>query len=371
MPHASSTASSLSQPSPENPTYLDFTVDDALAERAVEDLVTLVDIDATSGAEAAIADGFEALGHRLGLPVTRFAVARDRDNILIGDPKPRIVLCTHMDTVPPHFGASVDTHAVYGRGSADAKGVAVAMVHALKLLVDADCGDGVACWFVVGEETDHLGAKALLDHPHPPSTIVLGEPCGGLPARGQKGLLKLRLSASGTAAHSAYPELGVSATHALVRALAAIVEAELPEDRTALGRTTVNVGQISGGIAANVVAPSAEAIVLIRCAAPVDTIFAALRSSIVDAVGPVIDIEELNRAEPLEFLSDPEALGTARAGDPVPFNTDAHTLRPLGATMLLMGPGDMRSCHGPNEHLPIQDLTGAITDYATVVTRLR
>ena len=347
-----------------------FEVDDATTRAAVNDLVTLVNVDATSGQEAAISEAFVAFGERLGLPVERVRVTEGRDNILFGDPHPSLVFCTHMDTVPPHFGAACDAYAVSGRGSADAKGVAVAMAYALKLLRESGGGEGVACWFVVGEETDHAGAKAMLDHPHQPKTVVLGEPCGGMPARGQKGLLKLRLRAQGSAAHSAYPELGVSATHALIQALSALIQAELPEDRTALGQTTLNVGLVSGGLAANVVAPSAEAVVLIRCAAPVDAIMTAVASTIEGCLGPTIEIEELNRAEPLEFSCDPRELGI-EPGDPVPFNTDAHTLRPMNARMLLMGPGDMRTCHGPDEHLPIAELRKAIENYAKLAVRLR
>lgn len=350
----------------------------AAVQEAAAALIRLVDIDATSGAEAAITDGFEALGRDLGLPVSRWPVTAGRENIIFGSAKPRLVFCTHMDTVPPHIpsrrvaGGSDgdDLGAIYGRGAADAAGVAVAMAYAAKALSDLGLADDVACWFVVGEETDHAGAKALLHYPDPPSIVILGEPCGGLPVRGQKGLLKLKVTASGTAAHSAYPELGASATHALMRALVAVLDADLPQDTEALGETTVNIGILEGGLAANVVAPSASAVVLIRCAAPVDAISTAVASAIGEAAGPSVTIAELNRAEPLEFLADAATLGEMKTGPPVPFNTDAHTLGPLQAKLLLMGPGDMRCCHGPDEHLSIADLGRAITDYTTVAQRL-
>ena len=128
-----------------------------------------------------------------------------------------------------------------------------------------------------------------------------------------------------------------------------------------LGPTTMNVGRIEGGVAANVIAPSAEATLLFRCAAPVDAILAEIRSR----VGSLVELEELNRAEPYGF----DVLGF-KPGPAVPFNTDAHSLLELGASMSLMGPGDMRCAHSAREELAFSDLADGIEAYERVVAGL-
>src|SRR5580704_17938954 len=82
-------------------------------------------------------------------------------------------------------------------------------------------------------------------------------------ALASKGTLRAVFKASGKMAHSAYPELGDSAVHKLVEVLARLLKLELPitED---IGPSTLNIGQIHGGHAPNVIADKAEAQVLVR-----------------------------------------------------------------------------------------------------------
>ena len=329
-------------------------------QRAVGHLVRLVNAESLSGEEAKAVDETERIAEELGLKVTRMPVAEGRDNVLIGDTSPSVILCTHLDTVPPFIPASTDETHVHGRGSADAKGVAIAMLHGLASLDERGEAEGIACLFVVGEETDHAGAISAARSSLRPTHIILGEPCGLVPAKAQKGLLKLSITASGTAGHSAYPELGASAVHRLLEGLSAIRAAPLPSDEE-LGETTVNVGQISGGIAANVIAREASALVLIRCAAPVNTIL----HEVTDRLPEGVQVEELNRAEPVTF----NAVGV-EGGPTVPFNTDAHSLAPLGAELVLLGPGDMRCAHAAHERLSFDDLAAGITTYARIAKSL-
>ena len=329
-------------------------------ERAIDHLVRLVDAESTSGVEAAAVDEAERVATELGLLSERMPVAPGRENLLVGDLSPAVLLCTHLDTVPPFIPARIDSAHVHGRGSADAKGVAVAMMHALATLQARGQGAGVGCLLVVGEETDHAGAKAAATSRLRPSHIILGEPCGLVPARAQKGLLKLTLRATGSAGHSAYPELGASAIHRLLEALNALRAEALPADAD-LGTTTLNVGQIEGGVAANVIARDASALVLIRCAAPVDAILSEVEARLPDGV----TAEEIGRAEPVGFACAGES-----GGPTVPFNTDAHSLAPLGAELLLFGPGDMRCAHAEGEKLSFADLEAGILAYARVAARL-
>jgi len=334
--------------------------DAAQLERAITHLFGLIDAKSISGEEAPAIEEAERIALDLGLPSERMPVAEGRENLLVGDPEPQIILCTHLDTVPPFIPARRDATHIHGRGSADAKGVAIAMIYGLATLRDAGESAGVACLFVVGEETDHAGAKAAAKSRLRPSHIILGEPCGLIPARAQKGLLKLTLSANGTAGHSAYPELGASAIHRMLEGLQALRSSPLPADDE-LGETTLNVGQITGGLAANVIAREASALILIRCAAPVDAVLNEVQARLPEGV----TAKEIGRAEPVGF-----SCAGQTGGPTVPFNTDAHTLAPLGAEMLLLGPGDMRCAHAAAERLSFSDLSDGILAYAQIASRL-
>src|SRR5690606_6186124 len=105
--------------------------------------------------------------------------------------------------------------------------------------------------------------------------LVNGEPTEGRLALGHRGAYRVRLRATGRAAHSAYPELGESAIEKLLEALERLRAMEWPEDPV-LGRTTCNIGLIEGGIAPNVIPPSAMADLLIRLVTPVEQVRAQL-----------------------------------------------------------------------------------------------
>lgn len=96
-----------------------------------------------------------------------------------------------------------------------------------------------------------------------PDYMVVGEPTGSKMMRLQKGMLKVRLSCKGIACHSGYPHLGVSAIDPLVEVLHAIKHRAWPSSPE-LGETTVNIGLMEGGQAANALAEASEAVVMFR-----------------------------------------------------------------------------------------------------------
>ncbi len=112
------------------------------------------------------------------------------------------------------------------------------------------------------------------------------------------------------------------------------------------------------------IAASAEALLLFRCAAPVDAVRAAV-ADLLAADGQEVALVELSRSEPIDF----DHLGLT-PGPSVPFNTDASLLLELGARVSLLGPGDMRCAHSEREHLHIADLEEGITRYAEALARL-
>src|SRR5829696_5798306 len=220
----------------------------------------LIDIPSLTGEEGAVgsflAEYLEALGYR----VERQQVAPERFNVLAttGEP-PRIVLSTHMDTVPPFIPSREDDEYIYGRGSCDAKGIAAAQIFAAERL-RASGMNTIGLLFTVDEELGSVGAQAANNHPlaRECQFLLNGEPTDNLLAIGTKGSVRLTISTAGRAAHSAYPEAGESAMEKLLDILQNIRGVEWPED-TFFGTTTCNIGVVSGGTRPNVIPDHARA----------------------------------------------------------------------------------------------------------------
>ena len=117
--------------------------------------------------------------------------------------------------------------------------------------------------FVVGEERNSAGAEVAARSPRGARYLINGEPTESKVALGSKGILRCEVIATGKMAHSAYPELGDSAIEKLLDALEVVRRMPLPEDPV-LGKTTLNIGTISGGRAPNIIPDAAKAELAIR-----------------------------------------------------------------------------------------------------------
>lgn len=271
---------------------------------------------------------------------------------------PEVVLTTHLDTVPPFIPPTEDEVYLYGRGTCDAKGIFAAMWVAAERLRAA--GEArIALLGVVGEETDSWGAKQVHQILPKAGWIVDGEPTELVPASGAKGILALNVTAKGRAAHSAYPEQGHSALHDLIPALARLLEAQLPHEPK-FGATTVNVGVIGGGVAPNVLAPSASAQVLIRLGAPAEDVLREVRRLLGDA----LQLEITSKSDPHDIH-----VPAGQAGEVVRFGSDVPYLAKIGKP-LLVGPGSIHDAHTAREKIAKADLVRAVELYARIARGL-
>jgi acetylornithine deacetylase len=270
---------------------------------------------------------------------------------------PIVVLSTHMDTVPPWMPSSEDEHYIYGRGACDAKGIIVAMICAAEQLRER--GVPVGLLFVVGEERDSAGAKIANLSPKGSRFLINGEPTDNRVAVASKGALRASVRAQGTMAHSAYPELGDSAIHKLVRALDAILDVSLPTVDD-VGPSTLNIGLVEGGRAPNVIADEASALVLVRLVGP----SAETRAAIAAAAGPHASVD-FTLEIPFVRLKAIEGLPTMVAA----FTTDIPALTEWGEPLLL-GPGSIHVAHTPGERLAKSELWEAVDLYVAVAEQL-
>ena len=326
----------------------------------LDTLLEWIDIDSVTGGEGDYGDALARHLEALGFAVERQELEPGRFNVLARGSNPEVVFCTHLDTVPPWFGPVREGKVIRGRGSCDAKGPALAMIEAARTLTESG-EDRVGFLFTVGEETDGAGAQlANRDQraPFAPRYTIVGEPTENRFIRGGKGIYKCRLAAHGVAGHSSEP-IGPSAVHELVSAIHRMLADEWG-DHEVFGRGTINFGQIEGGLAANVVAPSASALVLVRAVEGPEVVEARLRSHLGENVELIAD----KSYGPVEFVV-PEG----REGPVVAFGTDAPYLDRWGQR-LLYGPGSISDAHTAHEKLTSDSFEQAVQDYADVAREL-
>ncbi|MGH9582444.1 MAG: M20/M25/M40 family metallo-hydrolase, partial [Bryobacteraceae bacterium] len=182
----------------------------------------LIDIESVTPNEREVSDFLSRmlgdLARRFDGQVERMEVEAGRHNVLASFGEPRVVLSTHMDTVPPFLPAREDAECIWGRGACDAKGIVAAMIAAAEQLLENARRD-FGLLFVVGEERNSAGALYAARTPRGAKFLINGEPTGNRLALGSKGALRYEIVAHGRMAHSAYPELGESAIEKLLNAL--------------------------------------------------------------------------------------------------------------------------------------------------------
>jgi acetylornithine deacetylase len=185
---------------------------------AVDFARELIDIDSTTGREQDAGEWLSRSLRSLGYRVHEQPVSNGRHNIVATIDSPVVVLSTHYDCVPPHFRSSIRDGRLYGRGSCDAKGILAAQVAAVERLRQS--GEArVGMLFVVGEERGSDGAGVANANPIGSQFLINGEPTDSRLAIATRGNLRVRLRATGRAAHSSVPEHGISAIDKLLDAL--------------------------------------------------------------------------------------------------------------------------------------------------------
>lgn len=275
--------------------------------------------------------------------------------------RPRIVLNSHLDTVPPWFACSEDDEFLYGRGACDTKGVIAAMIAAGERL-RAGGFDDFAFLFVVGEETDSIGAKSanVAFHDLGSEYVVVGEPTESTFARASKGALTVFAEFEGKAGHSAYPERGDSAITKMVAAIAEINAADWGTHEI-LGKATANVGVVRGGEKPNIIAGSAECQMMFRTVGELDAVRDQLGALLAKHGGRIT----MSRGNPPQFMVVPDGMPSRV----VAFNTDVPWLTALGKP-LLFGPGSITDAHGPDEKIGKKELLNAVQTYHDTVRTL-
>jgi acetylornithine deacetylase len=320
----------------------------------------LVNIPSVSGEEQACAEFLRDYLAQRDFRVELLPVdSAGRANLLAVRGNPEVVLSTHLDTVPPFLPAGEDAEFLYGRGSCDAKGIAAAQIAAAEQLA-AEGVENFGLLFLVGEETLSDGARAANQSPRGTRYIINGEPTDNKLAVGTKGILLVNIRARGRAAHSAYPQFGESAIEKLLDVLDGLRRLPLPSDPV-LGETTLNIGVISGGRAANVIPDEAAAQVMFRTV----NVSRELREKIENMLKGRCEFEIARDTPALRM----EKLDGFETGV-VAFTTDLPNLTRWGRPLLL-GPGSISVAHTDHERVRKADLERAVELYCKLVRTLK
>ncbi|OLC78537.1 MAG: hypothetical protein AUH72_15835 [Acidobacteria bacterium 13_1_40CM_4_65_8] len=335
----------------------------------------LVDIDSTTGREGDAGRWLAGYLRERGFSVTEQPVDHSRFNIIatpkseVGSLKsdelqtsdfrlqPSLVLSTHFDCVPPFFPSRVDGDRLYGRGACDAKGILAAQVAAADRL-RRDGESRVGLLFVVGEERGSDGARKANDAANGSRYLIDGEPTDNRLGLATRGILRVKLRAGGRAAHSSSPELGDSAIDKLIDALVDLRSIALPHDDV-LGRTHYSIGLIAGGVAPNVVSPSADAEIMFRTVSDGAEVRKAIRR-----LEDRVTIEHVIEVPPVKLTTVPGFEAAV-----FPYTTDIPFLTGWGAP-LLFGPGSIRVAHAADEYVSITELHAAADHYVTLARAL-
>jgi acetylornithine deacetylase len=319
----------------------------------------LVNIESITGNEKACAAFLRDYLAERNFRVELQPVGPERSNVLALNGEPEVVLSTHIDTVPPFLPASEDEECIHGRGSCDAKGILASQIIAAERLL-AEGVKNFGLLFLVGEETLSDGARVANLSPRGAKYIINGEPTDNKLALGTKGILHVDIRAKGRMAHSAYPHLGESGIEKLLDVLADIRRLPLPQDPV-LGPSTLNIGLISGGRAANVIPDLAQAQVLIRTVNGADE----LRAKISSLLEGRCEYDFI-RYTPALLMEKLDGFET----EVVAFTTDLPNLAAWGRPLLL-GPGSISVAHTDHERVRKADLTRAVELYCQLVRRLK
>lgn len=300
----------------------------------------------------------------------------------------RLFMAAHMDVVPAGEGWATDPYTVtmkdglaYGRGVLDNKGPLAASLVAARILKQA-VGEGAlrgqlqVAALADEEATDPDGVDygigyLLEEHKINPTFAIIpdiGENMKQIDIA-EKGRALIKITAIGKQAHGSTPERGVNAVYMMARLVRELESLAMEHrEHPQLGRPTLNLGEIHGGAAPNIVPGDCFIYLDIRVVPGMtqEALVAQLRQSC-DQAGGEFRLEVLGWTEPHQINPDNALVHAIQRNceavlgfTPEPFGmgggTFAKTLNLAGVTAVGWGPGDDAAFHMTNEYVSVRQL---------------
>jgi acetylornithine deacetylase len=255
---------------------------DYLSDDVISLLADLVRIPSVCGEEGRVAEFIAKRLKENGLPVEMLEVKPGRPNVLSrvkgAQDGPRLMLNGHMDTVAPGtgwkhdpFGAETENGRMYGRGAVDMKsGLAAILSAAVECKKEGLPKRGeVIVTAVVDEESLDWGSYALVQRgiTSGVNLAMISEATDLNVVTAHRGRTVLDVVVHGKAAHSMWPEHGVSAIQDAATLIDSLPRLSSPT-HPRMGRSTVNILKIEGGQEDVMLVPDRCRIVIDRCLVP-------------------------------------------------------------------------------------------------------
>ncbi|HEV7918608.1 MAG TPA: M20/M25/M40 family metallo-hydrolase [Solirubrobacterales bacterium] len=305
---------------------------------------------------------FEVAGLPVLITSTRGATGAGATSV------PTIVFHGHIDVVPGkpgQFTPRFDGDNLIGRGAYDMKAALAAMLCAIRDLRD-EPGVEVRLICVSDEESEATGVRGTdvaLERGFGGDFAITGEPTNLHVGVQAKGVLALRLTITGTAAHGSTPWLGDNAVlkaHDVFRKIEGMAFAR--ESSELFDRPSINLGRIEGGDAINKVPDTCVMDVDIRYVPgqDPDAIIAEIKEFPDVAVEIVFEREPAYVSRKNDFvvalsesLADCGVEGVSQVGRDG--SSEATAFLAQGIPAVEFGPvGDGH--HGPNEYVSLRSL---------------
>ena len=335
-------------------------------------LETLVGIPSPSKSEGAIADWITSLVQENGI-----AVQRKGNNLWfqVGRSGPRLLVNSHLDTVPPCAGWETDPYEpkwqedrLYGLGSNDAKGCVTAMLCAALQLAKSPQSVGTAIFaFTAEEEIGGQGISTILEEIGVLDAAIVGEPTSLQACGAQRGMLILKCIARGRSGHVAHASLADNAIHKAARDIGKLAALSFP-GHPLLGAAKAEVTQFNGGLARNQVPDTAEFFVDIRTTPNLD------HQALAKELASQLESEVLiHSGRYLPKATDPKhpILKAALLANGCAGSVGSHTTSDwafLGdLPTVKIGPGDTHRSHRPNEYITREELHAGAECYLSLI----
>ena len=349
------------------------------------------------GMERACARHLGALLEGAGFRVAYHEFAESRTSLIatLGGNDARAPICFtgHIDTVPlgaarwtrDAFAGETDGDRLYGRSSTDMKsGIAAFVAAAVELAPRLARGPGITLVITAGEELGCEGARFLADRKllDRAGAIVVAEPTANYPYVGHKGLAWFEVETRGVTAHGSMPEVGDNAIVKMAKVIGDLEHFHFPMDsHPVMGKPTLNVGTIRGGLNTNSVPDEARITLDTRTVPGIDHVH--LCRSLESLLAPrgatvrkIVDVPSLFTESADEWVQEVfEACTPLLGARPTPrtitFSTDGADLKRGfgGPPAVILGPGEPTLAHQTDEWCSLGRLEQSVDLFRTLMQR--
>lgn len=333
----------------------------------------ILNIDSTSSRERRLSDylaeKFSTEKNKLErFPIESLDLCKndETENLLFSWGNPKVIFCTHLDTVPPYIPPVVQMMTspnnesakgeivVKGRGSCDAKGQIISMFTACEKL-EKDGYTDFGLLLLAGEETGSYGAKSFRQSHKGAEYLIVGEPTDNKMVSACKGTKSFEVRIKGKSCHSGYPEKGCSAVEKFIDFMNELRANDFPTD-SILGPTTWNVGKLSSSNQQNILSDNLTFRIYFRTSFESDQLVSKYMEAYAEK-NTDVSIIAFGGDDPLKYCVF-DGFETTTAA----FGSDAPQLSNF-INKILCGPGSILDAHTSGEYVKVKDLEKAVEQY--------